>query len=90
MSNGLTSATLNMLEPDIGNHSPREPLVTSLQQWVKDNDPREAVTSTGLQQDDFECPGASNMQAKVRHENPRSVEGLRQEQQTRTLLKEFR
>ena len=64
-------------------------MVTSLQQWVKDNDPREAVTSTGLQQDDFKCPGASNMQAKVRHENPRSAEGLWHEQQTRALLKEF-
>ena len=74
------SATLNTLEPDIGNHSPREPLVTSLQQWVKDNDPREAVTSTGLQQDNFECPGAINMQAKVRHENPGSAERLLPEQ----------
>ena len=53
-SNGSTSATLNVLEPDIEDHSPRESLVTSLQQWVEDNYPRESVTSTSLQQDDYE------------------------------------
>ena len=48
-SNGSMSATLNVLELDIEDHSPRESLVTSLQQWVEDNYPRESVTTTSLQ-----------------------------------------
>ena len=45
---------------------------------------------TGLQQDDFGGPGASNSQAKVRHENSRKADSIRHEQRTRALLKDFR
>ena len=70
-SEASTSATLNTLEPDIGTHSPRGPVVT------------------GLQQDDFGGPGASNSQAKVSHENSMKADSIWHKQQTRALLKDF-
>ena len=66
-----TSATLNALEPDIGDNSPRESLtVTRLQgdnlpeSDIEDNYPRESITTKHLQRDDFEFPWAIYMQAK--------------------------
>ena len=44
---------------------------------------------TGLHQDDFGGPGASNSQAKVRHENSRKADSIRHKQRTRALLKDF-
>ena len=73
---GSTSATLNALEPDTG-----------------DNSPRESLTATRLQQDNFDFPWAIYMQAKTGHETPGNVKRLRNDQRTKEIVKagrEFR
>ena len=73
---GSTSATLNALEPDTG-----------------DNSPRESLTVTRLQRDNFDFPWAIYMQAKTGHETPGNVKRLRNDQRTKEIIKagrEFR
>ena len=75
-NDGSTSATLNALEPDI-----------------EDNSPRESLTATRLQRDNFNFPWAIYMQAKTGHETLGNVKRLRNDQGTKEIIKagrEFR
>ena len=60
---------------------------------IEDNPPRESLTTTRLQQDNFDLPWAIYMQAKTGHETPGNVKRLQNDQRTKEIIKagrEFR
>ena len=67
--------------------------LNALEPDTGDNPPKESLTATRLQRDNFEFPWAIYMQAKTGHETPGNVKRLRNDQQTKEIIKagrEFR
>ena len=75
------------------NDSSTSATLNALELDIEDNSPRESLTATCLQQDNFNFPWAIYMQAKTGHETPGNVKRLRNDQRTKENLKagrEFR
>ena len=75
------------------NNNSTSAILNGIELTIEDNSPRESLTATRQQQDNFIFPWAIYMQAKTGHETPENVKRLQNDQRTKEIIKggrEFR